>query len=505
MAKRRSTIVVKLGNKLPQIIVAAVVVIVALVGVHLVISSRAASPYATANASGGSLSANAILNTDATATDGKSVIFGATQGNPLAPPAALPQRLGIGVAAAPADIGGWVAQTGIPFDYVYQYLSGGAEIGWQTWNANATFPLDYAQSAAAAHHIPVFSYYNMLQSATTCGSSCSEAQNDLTNLNTVPTMTAYFEDFTTLMKRLGPGTYNGIAGFGGTAIVQVEPDLSAYAEEATINSANCYGFCTGENNNPDNLKATVASTGDPDVAAYANTWHGFILALAHIRNLYAPNVLLGYHVSNWASTTDIGSSSDPNLDVTSLANTVASFTTASGASNYDLIFNDVLDRDAGYYQTVYNDPGVWWDRDNVNFPNFHRWESYLGTILSSVGKPGMVWQIPVGNEYFDTENDSPGHTQDNRVEYFFAHPTELTNIGIVGLLFGAGGSGVTTYTDAQNDGITNPTPVCTTYGSSSGQICPTHTSTVSDDDGGYLRMVSGTYYQNPIPLGSATK
>ena len=46
------------------------------------------------------------------------------------------------------------------------------------------------------------------------------------------------------------------------------------------------------------------------MAGYANTYHGFVLALAHLRDLYAPNVLLGYHVSNWASLTDIGSSTE---------------------------------------------------------------------------------------------------------------------------------------------------------------------------------------------------
>jgi len=53
-------------------------------------------------------------------------------------------------------------------------------------------------------------------------------------------------------------------------------------------------------------------------------------------------------------------------------------------SEYDLLFNDVLDRDAGYYQYVYGDASHWWDRLNVSFPNFHRWESYLGAVSSTV-------------------------------------------------------------------------------------------------------------------------
>jgi len=420
----------------------------------------------------------------------------------VAPPAALPQRLGIGVAAAPTDItGGFPAQSKIPFDYVYQYLSGGAGTSsdWATWNSNAMFPLYYAQSAAAAHHVPVFSYYQLLQSADTCG-SCGEQQRDLTNLNSASLMAAYFADFATLMKRLGHGTYGGVAGFGETAVVQVEPDLSAYAEQAVLSGGQCFGFCIGAANNPANLKAAVASSGDADVAGYANTYAGFVGALAHLRDLYAPNVLLGYHVSNWASATDIGSNPSATLNVTALADEVVSFSKAAGAGRYDLIFNDVLDRDAGYYQTVYGNPNVWWDRDNVTFPNFHRWESYLGTILAGIGKPGVVWQIPLGNQYYDTENNTTDHYQDNRVEYFFAHPTELSSIGVVALLFGPGAGGQTGFGDADNDGIANYAPICITDGSSQGQICNNHTALNSDDDGGYFRTAATAYYQHPVTL-----
>ena len=419
------------------------------------------------------------------------------------PPSRLAQRLGIGVTAEPPDIGGWAAQTKIPFDYVYQYLAGGAGTSsdWTGWNANATFPLDYAITAAAVHTVPVFSYYELLDSASLCG-GCGEGEHDLANLNSPRTMAAYYADFATLMQRLGSGTYAGITGFGGTAVVQVEPDLSAYVEQAAIDKGRCYGFCTGEGNDPDHVMAAVASSGDHDLAGYANTYHGFVLALAHLRDLYAPNVLLGYHVSDWASLSDIGTSTDPLLNVTALADTVASFTEASGVSHYDLVFNDVSDRDAGYAEK-YDNTDVWWDRDNVKFPNFHRWETYLGTILASVDKPGVVWQIPVGNQYFDTENNAVDHTQDNRVEYFFGHLTELTTIGIVALLFGSGNSGSTSFMDLDKDGVKDFTPICTTYGVSSGRLCNDHRAISSDDDGGYLRMAAGAYYRNPIHLGGA--
>ncbi len=159
-----------------------------------------------------------------------------------------------------------------------------------------------------------------------------------------------------------------------------------------------------------------------------------------------------------------------------------------------MLFNDVLDRDAGQYQALYGS-NRWWDRLNVSYPNFHRWEQYLSAVVSnSGGKPVLLWQVPVGNQYFDTENNSNGHYQDNRAEYIFGHISELQQSGIVGAMFGPGNSGSTQYYDADGDGVTNPASFCTSAGVSSGQVCNNHTSSQSDDDGGYLRMAAQSYY-----------
>src|SRR5437588_11748684 len=92
-------------------------------------------------------------------------------------PAGLPSHFGVGLSADPGDVApsGWVASSGVPFDYAYQYLAGGVNNGqgWQTWNTNAQFPLWYANDAHARSAIPVFPYYNLLQSSGPC-SSCAE-------------------------------------------------------------------------------------------------------------------------------------------------------------------------------------------------------------------------------------------------------------------------------------------------------------------------------------------
>ena len=416
--------------------------------------------------------------------------------------AALPGHFGIGLSARPdvSGLAGWMPRTKVPWDFAYQYMAGGVNTGngWATWNDRAQFPLWYARAAAGHGYIPVFPYYMLLQSVGPCA-SCGESERDLAHLNSKDLMRAYYADFAKLMQRLGPGTYDGIRGFGKTAIVQVEPDLSAYAEHAVLRSAECFGHCTGGANDPRKLRAAVASSGFAAVQGYGNTYRGFNLALLHLRDLYAPNVLLAFHASDWAALWDVGSYTGRDLDAASLGRRVAAFASAAGVaklrpdtSAYDLVFNDVADRDSEV-------SGIWWDRRNVAFPNFHRWERYVRAIHGATGRPVVVWQIPEGNQWFRTEDGAPGHTQDNRAEYFFHHVGELEAAGIVALLFGRGNPS-TTHTDATGDGVTNPAATCTTNGMSSGEVCNDHVSTVADDDGGYLRMEARAYYRAPVPL-----
>jgi hypothetical protein len=416
-------------------------------------------------------------------------------------PHGLPAHLGVGLAAPPSPDGldGWLPDSGIPFDYAYQYLAGGVNTGngWQTWQPAAAFPLSYATSASAHHVIPVLDYYMLLQSNGPCA-QCGEGEKDLAHLNDPSTMTAYFLDFSQLMKRLGPGTWDGVKGYGGTAIVHVEPDLSGFAEQAVLGRSSCHGHCLGKGNGPSLLRTAVASTGVADVVGFQNNYRDFNQALIHLRDLYAPNVLLGFHVSAWATGVDIGSS-DGSVDAEAEGLKAARFAAASGAtaavpgaSSYDLIFTDVADRDAGISH-------VWWDPSNRSVPNFLRWEMFVRTVSQTTGHWMMVWQVPLGNQWFRTENGSDGHTQDNRVQYFFDHPNELVGAGVAGILFGRGNGRSTTNTDADHDGVTNPPAICTSAGSLQ-PVCNNHVSTSPDDDGGYLRLRATEYYLHPASL-----
>lgn len=425
-------------------------------------------------------------------------------------------HFGFGVQAG-ADltgINGWMPNSGVPWDYAYRYIGGGLNRGgntnWTAWAPNATFPISYAQAADAKGYTPVLTYYSIQSAVGPCSGAspaCTEARSDLSNLNSPEVMGLYYKDFALLMQRLGPKTVGDVAGYGKDVIVHVEPDLSGYAESAVLSSAKCYGFCSGVGNHPSLLKASVASSGVKEIARYPNTYRGFNQALLRLRDLYAPNVRLAFHVSGWATLNDINSATGKTLDAAALGTKAGAFAAAAGTSwsdgttsTYDVVFNEVSNKDAGQY-TYAVGQYRFWDRNNVEFPNFHRWEAYLKAVTAAARRKAIVWQVPMGNQYFQSQNNSPGHYQDNRAEYFFGHVDELRDAGLIGVLFGATTKDATRYFDSTKDGVTNPPSFCTTDGISGGaQICNDHAPIGPDDDGGYLRMAAASYYDAPLSL-----
>jgi hypothetical protein len=253
-----------------------------------------------------------------------------------------------------------------------------------------------------------------------------------------------------------------------------------------------FGYLETRNGNPALIAASVASSGTADVAAYPKTVAGFGQALLHLRDLYAPNVIMAAHVSTWLWNL----STDASLNVAQIAKNDASFMTALG--NWDLFFTDISDRDAAYYQFVEGDKGAhWWDANNQKYPNFNRLNTWAAAFTGAAKKRLVIWQIPVGNTVMKTSNNTNFHYQDNREQYWLSNypnnqaVSELVQAGVVGLLFGAGNGGTTQNYDAAGDGITNPAPI---NGNS-------RVSAYPDDDGGLLRLNVGNYYRSGgVPL-----
>ena len=90
-----------------------------------------------------------------------------------------------------------------------------------------------------------------------------------------------------------------------------------------------------------------------------------------------------------------------------------------------------------------------------------RYARFIKGYVADTGHRVVVWQIPLGNTKMRAMNDTWGHYQDNRAQWFLDDPggTHLAmwrDAGVVALLFGGGADGTTCACDAQGDGVTNP-------------------------------------------------
>jgi hypothetical protein len=424
-------------------------------------------------------------------------VVGAQSALPLAVqaplPAGWPSAFELGFADSPG--GAAALRQTAPFAFRYQYLAGGVNtgMGWATWNANGDFPRFYIEDSVANGVIPVFPYYMLLQSTPGGG---SESDADFTNLNTTSTMTAYYNDLKLFFQKA--------SGFPTRRVVlQVEPDFWGFMEQRA------------SNDDATTVTAKVSETGLAELAGLPGNVSGFARAIVALRNAYAPNVILGYHLSVWGTRVDIALQDPSDAEVDVLALRAAAFYRSLNAS-FDIVFAEFSDRDSGYYQFVAGDNGrSWWDSED-----FRRSTRFLGGFSTSAARRIVLWQIPMGNTKMRAQNNSWGHYQDNRTEWLLDEParTHLAayrDAGVVALLFGPGASGTTCACDDRSDGVTNPAPVgantiasqlaspgtspsLTTVGGT-----PTLTTPyAANDDGGYLRWRAWQYYQNgamPLP------
>jgi hypothetical protein len=392
-------------------------------------------------------------------------------------------RLQFGMASGPSDLT-WMTSSGVPWKYRYAYLSAGVNTGhgWETWNSPAgAYATYYMNNSGADGYIPVFTYYELLQSNPSTGSN--ESDRDFSNLNNTATMNAYYANFKLLMQTAGT--------YGNQVVVHVEPDLWGYLEQRAAGGS------------ASTLSASVASSGFADVTGLPNTAQGFAWALLKLRDLYAPNALLAIHASLWGSGIDLASTTDATTNPVGIADATAAFLNSAGiasnpyGSTWDAVFNDVDDHDAAWWEQQGADNQYfthWWDPTNTRAPNFSRYLSYVAELHAKTSVPQVVWQVPIGNQYYLTMNNTCGHYQDNVAQYFIAHATDLFNAGLVGVLFGAGNACQTTNTDYPADGVTNNNGAPTTDTLGGCSACNTHTSVYSDNDGGFLRVFVGYYY-----------
>jgi hypothetical protein len=409
-------------------------------------------------------------------------------------PSGWPNRLELGMGDGPG--GAAAVKATAPFAFRYQYLAGGVNTGngWATWNTNGDFARFYIEDSVAHSIIPVFTYYMMFHSLPGGG---GESQANFTNLNNTATMTAYYNDLKLFFQKAGAFPTRKV-------VLHVEPDLWGYMQHrATADNAAT-------------VSARVSETGLSELAGLPSTVSGFARAIVRLRDAYAPNVVLGYHISVWGTGNDIILSNPSDATLDTLGTRAAAFYNSLGA-NFDIAFAEFSDRDAAFYQHQYGDGGAHW----MDAEDFRRLARFLGRFSTAASKRIVMWQIPLGNTKMRAMNNTWGHYQDNRPEWLLDEParTHLAayrDAGVVAFLFAGGASGTTCACNAQNDGVTNPAPITNNNlaseaapaGTAPSEVMRGGTPTLvtpyaADDDGGFFRWKAWQYYQSgPMPLTS---
>jgi hypothetical protein len=364
-------------------------------------------------------------------------------------------HLMVGVSTPP-DMMGDATATAAPFDVRYLYISGGLFDGsapcvscasgctsngkscanaaggcawWGCYQYDQHPPGEYVRSfdstckGASPSQIPMYTYYEILQTAIGMWPSFQEGQPEVTQAATsVPLMARYFADWRFLLQQIGQDT----------SILHIEPDFWGYAQQV--------------NSDPMALTAAVASANAIDCAAMPNTIAGLGKCMVAMARKYAPHSRVGLHASAWGSNMDVALNTSPSLDVVGEARKVAAFLTSAGEADADLIIVEASDRDAGYYQST--GKNTWWDATNTKLPTFHQDFAWVKALTEALGKPALYWQVPLGNA---SQNGTPNHWQDNRVDYFLSHMSELAGAHAIGAAFGAGrGDQTTPQTDGGN-------------------------------------------------------
>ncbi len=322
-------------------------------------------------------------------------------------PAALPQRLGWGSNAwNETNADDWQINSGVPWDYVYQYIT----YGWETWGDNFVYRFVH-HAWEQQHTIPMVTVYMVLGTPPDCGESSTCYAQKLQN-------SAFVEAHLASLRRAAQQ-----AGGSRPVIFNLEPDFYGYMQQLSNSSSRPAGV---RPNDPSSYPVALNKSG------YANTLAGFGQYLVDLIHATAPNALVAPMASMWATNGDPQSVTD--AQAMDMGRSTAAFIDAMGGDRADLLVVEWSDRDAG------SGLRPWWDAADGTLPRPTRAILWENALSHAAGKRLFLWQMPVGNTALDNTCD---HYQDNRAAYAFSHPRDLADAGVIGVLFGGGASCMT--------------------------------------------------------------
>jgi hypothetical protein len=285
---------------------------------------------------------------------------------------------------------------------------------WGCWTGSTTAPGTYItyRDAQAAHatyqgrpHPQKFfwTWYSLRDLGDAAGQG--DGPGEVVAINRLDLLTRYLNDYRFFLKKIGKSH----------DAIDLEPDFWGFARSL---------------GNLHKVPAQVSGANPTDCGSHENSAAGLARCLIAMTHKYAPNTAVGLHLSCFDWEWNIQKCVKDYADL--------------GARNGDFLVADVSDRDAGWYaQPAHGGYDKFWnDQKAAAALRFYK------TMAESVGRPVVLWQIPVGNM---TQNNTLNHYKDDKVDWFFAHMDQVAKAHVAALLFGAGQQEQTTIeTDGRN-------------------------------------------------------
>jgi hypothetical protein len=362
---------------------------------------------------------------------------------------------------APVD---WMKETsaknGAHWDIRDAYISGGAGDPEDPWWIKYGAADGMLKEGANLNCVVWYTWYALAQSAP-AHYLPGPAQATPANAKIPATMKAYFTNFKRLLQICAkhPETI---------VVIQIEPDEW------------CHLLISG-GMDPNKVDVKVGNCGLDELSGLPDNEFGWAAAFAKLRDTYAPmNVLLACNPSGWDWQ---GSMSGKKM---------GALFKALCAERYELATFETADRDKG----ASGQKPPYADKIAItgSLENHIKW---ISEFHQASGLYVVVWQVAMGNTFYKTCNNTPGHECDNLsqllLEDYPKNPTigRYVQAGCCGWLYQGGQGESTAAWDAKKDGVTNPDAIPGNAG---------NVSECADDDGGYIRLRVGNYYQQPFPI-----
>jgi len=286
---------------------------------------------------------------------------------------------------------------------------GGGCAWWGCWQDDSLAPgqyvRDHIEKSKSDGQIPMFTYYEFLYA-----SGAAEGPSQVDRISDGTFLSRYLADFRFFLQQVG----------NETALIHLEPDLWAYGQRRNVN--------------PHTMTAPVASANATDCASQESSFAGLGKCMVAMTRKYAPNAKVALHASAWATAIDVYLNTDPSFDVEAEADKTAAYLAQVGGADADFVVVEASDRDSGYLQSE-GEAHAFWDASNQTLPHFAQAFRWVARLSQTLGKANLWWQLPVGNMLL------PNTTQrwkDNRVDYFFSHLEDVSNLESFGIAFGSG-------------------------------------------------------------------